>query len=105
MTYALLVFLVYLCLLALPGQMPFLVRLVNVAFAIDCMLFAIVTLGRSYQGESFSSSAHRARINGMAWGAAEPVIDWLWRVLFGQRNHCQDAYLRTPINALPPEQR
>jgi len=97
--------LIYLCLLVIPGQVPLRDRLENLAFALDCALFAVCTLGRSYQGESFSSSAHRARLHGKPWRLAELVIDRAWLVFFGERSHCEQAYLRNPINSLPPEQR
>ena len=42
--------------------------------------------------ESMSSRAWRAEGNDKPWGRiTRPFIDWLWR-LFGQHDHCSNAY-------------
>lgn len=74
-------------------------RIVNVLFALDCFLFAVCTLGRSYPSESFSSAAFRAEGMGLWYGHARPVIDFF----FG-KGHCAHAFLHAKLN-LPPEER
>ena len=77
-------------------------RIINVMFMLDCFLFSLVTLGKAYPFESFSSAAYRAELNGRFYGHMRPVIDWLaspW-----QSSHCQAAYERAALN-LPPDQR
>lgn len=74
-------------------------RLINVLFAIDCLLFSLCTLGRAYPYESFSSAAYRAEQAGKFYGKVRPVIDFL----FGAR-HCYLAYAKAILN-LPPDQR
>lgn len=76
-------------------------RLINVLFALDCFLFAVATLGRSYPYESFSSAAYRAEKLGLFYGKARPLIDALF---FFQQDHCRKAYERAALN-LPPDQR
>ena len=78
-------------------------RLINVLLALDCFLFAICTLGRSYPSESFSSAAYRAECLGKFYGKARPAIDWLFGLL-GQRKHCQTAYFSARLN-LPEDMR
>lgn len=79
-------------------------RLINVLFALDCFLFSVLTLGGSYPHESFSSAAWRAEGRGEFYGKARPIIDWLFRTLFGQEDHCKKAYYSAKLN-LPPDQR
>ena len=43
-------------------------RVINILFALDCLLFSICTLGRAYPYESFSSAAYRAELNGRLYG-------------------------------------
>ena len=74
-------------------------RLVNVLLALDCFLFSVLTLGRSYPSESFSSAAYRAESMGKVYGKARPVIDWLFGLL-GQKRHCQTAYFSARLNLL-----
>lgn len=79
-------------------------RLINVLFALDCFLFSLLTLGGSYPYESFSSAAWRAEGRGDFYGKARPLIDWLFRVILGQNDHCAKAYFGAKYN-LPPDQR
>lgn len=74
-------------------------RLVNILFAFDCFAFALLTLGRSYPSESFSSAAYRAESLGLFYGRARKLIDALMGV-----DHCKNAYFFAKLN-LPPEQR
>lgn len=78
-------------------------RIINVLLALDCLLFAICTLGGSYPFESFSSAAYRAESLGLFYGKARPVIDWLFSML-GQKDHCKTAYFSARLN-LPEDQR
>lgn len=72
-------------------------RVINILFALDCFLFAVCTLGKSYPYESFSSAAYRAELLGIFYGKSRPVIDWLFS-LFGQTDHCKTAYLSAKNN-------
>lgn len=76
-------------------------RLINIIFALDCFLFSLGTLGRSYPFESFSSAAYRAERLGRFYGRMRPVID---RLFWFQPQHCQCAYERAKLN-LPEDQR
>jgi hypothetical protein len=79
-------------------------RVINILLAFDCFVFALVTLGKSYPAESFSSAAYRADILGMYWGKARKPIDWLFKTVFRQDNHCERAYRSAVLN-LPPDER
>ena len=76
-------------------------RLTNIAFMLDCFLFTLVTLGKAYPFESFSSAAYRAEKLGLFYGKARPLIDALF---WFQPDHCRLAYERAAFN-LPPDQR
>lgn len=78
-------------------------RIVNILLAFDCFAFALLTLGKSYPSESFSSAAYRAERMGMFYGKARPVIDWLFSLL-GQKDHCKVAYFAAKLN-LPEDMR
>lgn len=80
-----------------------LVRIINILFAIDCCLFSLLTLGKAYPFESFSSAAYRAEINNRFYGKARPLIDFLFSLL-GQKEHCKTAYFSAKYN-LPEDQR
>ena len=73
-------------------------RLVNILFALDIFMFTLLTLGKAYPFESFSSAAYRAELNGRFYGKARPWID----LLFGP-GHCEHAY-RNAKSFLPPDQ-
>ena len=77
-------------------------RLSNILFALDCFLFALCTLGKSYPSESFSSAAWRAEKSNRFYGKARPFIDWLfsWSI----PNHCEWCYTNAKAN-LPEDQR
>lgn len=80
----------------------FTARLINIVFMLDCFLFSLLTLGKAYPFESFSSAAYRAELNGRFYGRMRPVIDrgfHRW-----QKDHCKLAYERAALN-LPPDQR
>jgi len=76
-------------------------RLINVIFALDCFLFSLATLGRSYPYESFSSAAYRAEKYGRLYGKFRPVIDTL---LWFDKNHCERSYKQAKLN-LPEDMR
>lgn len=78
-------------------------RIVNILFTLDCFLFSVCTLGASYPGESFSSAAYRAELNGKFYRYARPWIDRLFSLL-GQVDHCKAAYLGARLN-LPEDMR
>lgn len=78
-------------------------RLINILLAFDCFMFSLLTLGRAYPSESFSSAAYRAELHGRVYGCSRPVIDWLFSWL-GQSDHCKTAYESARFN-LPEDQR
>lgn len=78
-------------------------RVFNLVYSTDCWLYMVFTVGRAHPGESFSSAAYRAEINGLFYGRARPLIDWFFGLL-GQRNHCEHAY-RTAWQDLPADMR
>ncbi len=78
-------------------------RLINILLALDCFVFSLATLGRSYPFESFSSAAYRAESRGQFYGRARPWIDQLFGLL-GQKEHCRTAYFSAKNN-LPEDQR
>ena len=79
-------------------------RVVNILFALDCFVFALLTLGGSYPSESISSAAYRAEKNGVMFGNVRPLIDWVFLHFAGQQNHCEMAYSHVLLN-LPPDER
>lgn len=80
-------------------------RVIRILFVIDVALFSICTLGKAYPYESFSSAAWRSQCHGGIYGRiARPVIDAIFRVIFGQHEHCANAFYFAKLN-LPPEQR
>ena len=74
-------------------------RFINVVFAFDCFTFSLLTLGRAFPFESFSSAAFRAEGQGRFYGRARKWID----AALG-KDHCMNAYYRAKLN-LPPDQR
>lgn len=78
-------------------------RVVNILFTLDCFLFSVATLGKSYPGESFSSAAYRAEKYGMFYGRSRKWIDKGFGLL-GQVRHCQWAYDHAKDN-LPEDMR
>ena len=78
-------------------------RIVNILLALDCFAFSVLTLGKSYLGESFSSAAYRAESMSKFYGRARPAIDWLFGLL-GQVDHCKAAYFSAKLN-LPEDMR
>lgn len=78
-------------------------RLINILLALDNFLFSLLTLGKAYPFESFSSAAYRAEKMGLLYGKARPAIDWLFSLL-GQKEHCRAAYESAKFN-LPEDQR
>lgn len=74
------------------GQItPILYKLI----ALDIWVFKIVTLGRAKRGETISAASYRADVEQhRTLGAiAHYLIDLFAMLLFGQRGHCQNAYL------------
>ena len=76
-------------------------RLVNILFAFDCLILALLTLGKSYPSESISSAAYRAELNGRFFGIFRPVID---RIMWFDPEHCKRAYRSAKLN-LPEDER
>ena len=92
--------LIYLLLFVLCYRGTLQERTINVLFALDCLLFSICTLGKSWPGESFSSAAYRAERKGMWYGKARPLIDALF---FFQPQHCYLAWLSATQQLNLPE--
>lgn len=77
-------------------------RIVNILFALDCFVFALLTIGGSYPSESFSSAAYRAEKERRFYGKTRPLIDAVFARL-GQIDHCARAYANARFN-LPPDE-
>ncbi len=78
-------------------------RIINILLTLDCFVFSVLTLGKAYPAESFSSAAYRAETMGKFYGKARPMIDWLFSWL-GQTEHCKKAYFSAKHN-LPEDMR
>ncbi len=82
-------------------------RVTNILMAVDCLAWTAITnvfcRSPGYPFETFSSAAYRAERNGLVYGKARPVIDWLFSWL-GQREHCKAAYDNAKSN-LPEDMR
>lgn len=79
-------------------------RILNIAVALDSFLWTLATLGVGHPGETFSSAAYRAELQGRAFGYARPVIDWL--LCWLESDHCHLAYLyATQKRNLPDDMR
>jgi hypothetical protein len=76
-------------------------RLINILFAFDCLILALITLGKSYPSESISSAAYRAELFGRTFGFMRPVID---RIMWFDPEHCKRAYGSAKLN-LPEDER
>lgn len=76
-------------------------RIINILLALDCFLFSLLTLGRAYPFESFSSAAWRAERHGWPYGRVRPIID---RLFWFDPGHCRRAYEQAKLN-LPVDQR
>lgn len=76
-------------------------RAINIFFSFDCFAFTVLTLGKAYPFESFSSAAYRAEKMGLFYGKARPFIDALF---WFEPEHCRAAFDRAVLN-LPPDQR
>lgn len=67
-------------------------RLLNLLIAVDQFLFVVITLGHAAPDETPSAAAYRLEYEGHWAGRLfRPSIDWLFRVFFGQSNHCLRA--------------
>lgn len=78
-------------------------RIANILLALDCFLFSVCTLGKSYTSESFSSAAWRAERAGRFYGRARKWIDRAFGLL-GQKDHCRAAF-EDAKNNLPEDMR
>lgn len=65
-------------------------RILNVLIAADSFLLVLLTFGKAWPGETFSSAAYRAELQGGYFRHARPVIDWMFSPL--QTNHCFEAW-------------
>lgn len=79
-------------------------RLLNVAIAADQLLWVLLTLGHASPDETISAACWRMELAGKWQGRIfRPVIDAIFRVLFGDINHCQTAHKSELSGAhLPP---
>lgn len=68
-------------------------RIINMLESFDMFVFSLLSLGGAYPGETISGASYRAEIKGTFMRHFRRPIDWLFRILFGQDNHCLRAYL------------
>ena len=65
-------------------------RILNVLIALDSFLLVLLTFGKAWPGETFSSAAYRAELTGGYFRHARPVIDWLFSRI--ERDHCLESW-------------
>jgi hypothetical protein len=79
-------------------------RILNLLVCLDSLALSVLTLGKSWPGETISSAAYRAEIQGWFFGRARKPIDWLLSWL--EDNHCQQAYVYATLKRnLPRDMR
>jgi hypothetical protein len=67
-------------------------RLLNLAIAIDQLLWVVLTLGKGYPDETISAAAWRMEQQGkLAGRVLRPLIDLLFRPI--EKDHCYKAWL------------
>lgn len=67
-------------------------RILNVAIAVDQLLWTILTLGNGSPDETISAAAWRMEGQGKVAGfILRPLIDFLFRPF--ERDHCRKAYI------------
>lgn len=68
-------------------------RLLNWLLALDQWLFCTLTLGNSQPNESASAAAWRLEQAGHWAGRFfRPIIDWIFRTLLRDPDHCRKAF-------------
>jgi len=66
-------------------------RLLNIAIALDQLLWVVLTLGKGMPDETISAAAYRMEQQGkLAGRVLRPIIDALFRPL--ERDHCRLSY-------------
>jgi hypothetical protein len=76
-------------------------RILNLLVCFDSLILSILTLGKAWPGETISSAAYRAEIQGKWFGRARRHIDWLLYWL--EDNHCQQAFMYAVAKRNLPE--
>lgn len=61
-------------------------------YQLDGLALAIITLGRCAIGDTISSTAWRLEQAGKFWGCSRAPIDWIFRKLLGEVDHCHKAH-------------
>lgn len=69
-------------------------RILNVLIALDVFIFALMTLGGSKFGETVSAATWDLLLDGKWQGKLfAPLIDAIFYILTGQKDHCRKAWL------------
>lgn len=76
-------------------------RLLNILIAGDSFVLVLLTLGKAWPGETISSAAYRAELQGGHFRHARPVIDWMFARIEG--NHCFESWLYAMKKSNLPE--
>jgi len=67
-------------------------RVLTILIALDCFLFALLTLGNCKRGETISAAAWSLERDGKVLGRVfRPAIDWLFTAI--EADHCFVSYV------------
>ena len=76
-------------------------RLLNFLIALDMFVFSVITLGKSYPGETISGACYRAELLGLNMRYLRPVVDWLFSPF--EKEHCKSSYIAACQNVHVPQ--
>lgn len=77
-------------------------RLLNIAIAVDQLIYVLITLGYGKPDETLSSAAWRTEQKGRLLGRLfRPVLDWMFSPL--EKNHCYNSYRSEVLRTQAPE--
>lgn len=78
-------------------------RAFNLAISLDQFLFCVITLGKAMPDETASAAAYRGEKLGHTLPKFfRPIIDWVWRVVFRDPDHCRKAYVSELLREQSP---
>lgn len=76
-------------------------RVLNILIALDSFVLVLLTFGKAWPGETISSAAYRAELQGGYFRYSRPVIDWLFSPI--EERHCFESWLYAMTKRNLPE--
>ena len=76
-------------------------RILHMLICLDSFVLSLLTLGKAWPGETISSAAYRAELEGHYFRHARPVIDWMFSPI--EDKHCFESWLYAMTKRNLPE--